>query len=138
MSLSPVFTFGVSRTERNDTIVRGETEKSIRCPPVILAGRFRLKNRAELAIELGLNRSASDAEVIQIGWLRWKCDLADRLRGVFAFVVHDTAAQVLFAARDALGHEPLYLAACDSRWIFGDNPGIVRASMKRQAGDRPP
>lgn len=60
-----------------------------------------------------------DAEVVLHGFERWGAGVLDRLRGMFAFVLYDTATGELFCARDAFGIKPLYYAAEGDRILFG-------------------
>lgn len=50
----------------------------------------------------------SDSEVVLHGYEQWGDSLLPKLRGMFAFVVWDSKAKRLFAARDAFGIKPLY------------------------------
>lgn len=131
MTISPIFRFGTP-----GEVSQGSPSKylSSRNSLTWLAGFYRLKNRIALARELGLPEASEDSEIIIAGWHRWNCDVADRLRGAFGFVLHDEGAGVLYAARDVFGQEPLYLAAGGSRWVFGDNPRAVRSTLV----ERPP
>lgn len=69
-----------------------------------------LHNRKELAAELGLDRSKSEAAAIVAAYQRWGEALPVRLEGVFAVVVWDEEAETLLAVRDALGSYPLFYA----------------------------
>ena len=60
-----------------------------------------------------------DAEVVLHGFERWGAGVLDRLRGMFAFALYDTATGELFCARDAFGIKPLYYAAEGGRILFG-------------------
>lgn len=60
-----------------------------------------------------------DAEVVLHGFERWGAGVLDRLRGMFAFALYDTATGELFCARDAFGIKPLYYAVEDDRILFG-------------------
>lgn len=60
-----------------------------------------------------------DAEVVLHGFGRWGAGVLDRLRGMFAFALYDTATGELFCARDAFGIKPLYYAAEGDRILFG-------------------
>ncbi len=59
-------------------------------------------------------RTSSDTEVILESWLRWGERCVDRLRGMFAFVIHDAREQSMFLARDRLGVKPLHYALLPS------------------------
>lgn len=93
------------------------------------AGRFRLKNRRELAQLLDLRSEASDRTIICEGWRRWGYDLANQLRGTFAIVIYDAEAEAIYAARDVFGQEPLFLAPLTDGWAFGDNPRTLRSAL---------
>ena len=60
-----------------------------------------------------------DAEVMLHGFEQWGEAVLDRLRGMFAFALYDTATGELFCARDAFGIKPLYYAAEGDRILFG-------------------
>lgn len=60
-----------------------------------------------------------DAEVVLHGFERWGAGVLDRLRGMFAFALYDTATGELFCARDAFGIKPLYYAMEGDRILFG-------------------
>lgn len=60
-----------------------------------------------------------DAEVVLHGFEQWGEGVLDRLRGMFAFALYDTATGELFCARDAFGIKPLYYAAEGDRILFG-------------------
>ena len=60
-----------------------------------------------------------DAEVVLHGFERWGAGVLDRLRGMFAFALYDTATGELFCARDAFGIKPLYYAVEGDRILFG-------------------
>ena len=60
-----------------------------------------------------------DAEVVLHGFEQWGEAVLDRLRGMFAFALYDTATGELFCARDAFGIKPLYYTAEGDRILFG-------------------
>lgn len=71
--------------------------------------------RAELAA-LGHDfRTRSDSEVLPNAWLAWGPGLLGRIKGQYAFVLHDTATGEVLAARDPLGICPLYAAEWGGR-----------------------
>jgi asparagine synthase (glutamine-hydrolysing) len=91
--------------------------------------------RAELERAGHRFQTSSDTEVIVQGWQAWGEAVLDRLRGMFAIVLWDEAAETLMLARDRLGERPLYwseLASGDV--VFGselkaltEHPGLGRA-----------
>ena len=60
-----------------------------------------------------------DAEVVLHGFEQWGERVLDRLRGMFAFALYDTATGELFCAREAFGIKPLYYAVEGGRILFG-------------------
>ncbi|MEY2925865.1 MAG: hypothetical protein RL367_342, partial [Pseudomonadota bacterium] len=67
--------------------------------------------RAEL-LALGHRfNTHGDTEVILNGYRQWGSAVLARLNGMFAFAIHDKAAQTLFLARDRLGVKPLHYVA---------------------------
>lgn len=65
-------------------------------------------------------RTRSDTEVIVHAWEAWGEACVERLRGMFAFALHDRNRQALFLARDRLGVKPLYYALDAQGWlVFG-------------------
>ena len=87
-------------------------------PMATLDGRFQLVFNGEIynfreirseLIRLGHEfASTGDTEVVLLGYQEWGPAVLDRLRGMFAFAIHDTREQTTFLARDALGIKPLY------------------------------
>ncbi len=54
--------------------------------------------------------TASDTEVLLIGYDAWGAHLLPKLKGMFAFVLADNVAKKIFVARDHMGIKPLYMA----------------------------
>lgn len=61
--------------------------------------------------------SRSDTEILVHGWEEWGPGITDRLRGMFAFAVHDQRTKTLFLARDRLGIKPLHYAILNTGWL---------------------
>ncbi|MEO5328850.1 MAG: amidotransferase 1, exosortase A system-associated [Magnetococcus sp. THC-1_WYH] len=59
----------------------------------------------------------SDTEILVHGWEAWGPGLTDRLRGMFAFAIHDQRQSTLFLARDRLGIKPLHYALLKDGWL---------------------
>ncbi|MBN8806917.1 MAG: asparagine synthase (glutamine-hydrolyzing) [Sphingomonas sp.] len=55
-------------------------------------------------------RTASDTEVLLALYARYGAGMLDRLRGMFAFAIHDRRNDTLFLARDPYGIKPLYFS----------------------------
>jgi asparagine synthase (glutamine-hydrolysing) len=92
-------------------------------------GRYRMVfngeiyNAPELAEELALKgvhlRSTCDSEVLLELFALDGPGCLDRLRGMFAFAVWDTAERTLFAARDPFGIKPFYYSFDGALLRFG-------------------
>jgi asparagine synthase (glutamine-hydrolysing) len=72
-------------------------------------------------------RSQSDTEVLLHGWREWGFGLLDRLRGMFAFALHDTQRRETLIARDPLGIKPCYLLDDGRRLLFASEAQALRA-----------
>lgn len=70
--------------------------------------------------------SDSDSEVLLHGYREWGLALLDRLRGMFAFALHDAEKGETLLARDPLGIKPLYLADEDGRLAFASEVQALR------------
>lgn len=78
-------------------------------------------------------RTHSDSEVILHLWEEEGPALVHRLRGMFAFVIHDARQRILFGARDHFGQKPLYYRFRDGVFAFASEikslqvlPGVSR------------
>lgn len=67
-------------------------------------------------------RTHSDTEVLVHGYQAWGLDLVGRLRGIYAFVLHDQRANQLILVRDRLGVKPLYFHLTPELLLFGSEP----------------
>ncbi|GAB3657360.1 asparagine synthetase B family protein [Glycomyces tarimensis] len=88
-----------------------------------------LELRDELVREFGAAfETRGDTEVILAGYRHWGPDVVHRLRGMFAFVLYDHDADLLFAARDPFGIKPLYWTESGGAlWLASEKkalPGI--------------
>lgn len=63
-------------------------------------------------------RTQSDTEVVLAAYAAWGARCLDRFRGMFAFVIWDTAERRVFAARDIFGEKPLYYLVTPSRQLM--------------------
>ncbi len=83
--------------------------------------------RAELEGRGCVFRSQSDTEVLLHGWREWGLGLLDRLRGMFAFALHDAERRETLLARDPLGIKPCYLLDDGGRLLFASEAQALRA-----------
>ncbi|MCC6737683.1 MAG: hypothetical protein IT452_01450 [Planctomycetia bacterium] len=63
-------------------------------------------------------KDESPAELIAHLWEAKGRDMMMSLRGAFALAVWDEPNRILFVARDAMGHRPLYVAETPAGWAF--------------------
>ena len=76
--------------------------------------------RAELEAAGYVFHCNADTEVLVHGYEEWGEDLVNRLRGMYAFVIHDQNRNKLFGARDIFGIKPFYYyRASDGSLLFG-------------------
>ena len=74
-------------------------------------------------------RSHSDTEVLLHGYRQWEIGLLDRLRGMFAFAIHDEERGETLLARDPLGIKPCYVAETESQVGFASEVQALRAVL---------
>jgi asparagine synthase (glutamine-hydrolysing) len=92
----------------------------------------RLDCRTELAEKLTKTNNGyvvsgvSDAMLILHAYAVWGRDCVDHLRGDFSFGIWDTAAKVLFCARDHLGIKPFYYADLGKVFLFSNTLNCLR------------
>jgi asparagine synthase (glutamine-hydrolysing) len=70
--------------------------------------------------------SCSDTEVLLHGYREWGLGMLDRLRGMFAFALHDVERRETILARDPLGIKPLYFADNGRRLVFASEVRALR------------
>lgn len=83
--------------------------------------------RAELAADHGATfATEGDGEAILAGYHHWGPQIVDKLRGMFAFLIWDTAERTLFGARDPFGIKPLYTATTERGIAFASEAKALR------------
>jgi asparagine synthase (glutamine-hydrolysing) len=89
---------------------------------VVVTFNGEIYNFAELKAELQhlgyAFRSHSDTEVILQAYRAWGTGCVTRLRGMFAFALHDLDQQRLLLARDRAGEKPFFYALSNDRLRF--------------------
>jgi asparagine synthase (glutamine-hydrolysing) len=78
-------------------------------------------------------RTESDTEVLLLAYMQWGKELLPRLRGMFAFAIHDTRSGHVFLARDHAGIKPLYYSTEGELTFASELKGVV--ALKRSRGD---
>jgi asparagine synthase (glutamine-hydrolysing) len=63
-------------------------------------------------------RSESDTEVLLNAWHCWKEETLQKIDGMFAFAIFDTANNSLVLARDRMGEKPLYYQQTNNGFVF--------------------
>jgi asparagine synthase (glutamine-hydrolysing) len=63
-------------------------------------------------------RSESDTEVLLNAWHCWKEETLQKIDGMFAFAILDTANNSLVLARDRMGEKPLYYQQTNNGIVF--------------------
>ncbi len=80
-------------------------------------------------------RTSSDTEVILHGYRQWGAEVVHKLRGMFAYALHDASEETLILTRDRVGKKPLAYAVVDGVLVFGSEIKslLVWPGMKREA-----
>lgn len=88
-------------------------------PMADVTGRYRIvyngelynyrELRAELQARGAVFKTASDTEVVLQAYCVWGNSGLSKLRGMFAFAIHDIKKDELFLARDRFGKKPLFI-----------------------------
>ncbi len=94
--------------------------------------------RAQLVAAGCRPRSASDGEVILHGYRQWGLvGMLERLRGMYAFALHDLERDELHLGRDPLGIKPLYVALdADGLAAGSEQKAVLAARRAAPALDR--
>ena len=95
--------------------------------------------RAALATRGAVFRTRSDTEVVLHAYREFGTLAVAKLRGMFAFAIHDRESNELFVARDRLGIKPLYyyndervfIVASEMKAIFAT--GLVQPALNRES-----
>ncbi len=90
--------------------------------------------RAELEALGHRFTSRTDTEVILRGYQEFGEAIVPRLRGMFAFAIHDMRRRLLFLARDRMGIKPLYYCQADGAFVFGSEirPVVELAGIEKR------
>jgi asparagine synthase (glutamine-hydrolysing) len=72
--------------------------------------------------------SDTDTEVILQAYLQWGTDAFSRLRGMFAFALHDVERSLTYIVRDSMGIKPLYYHIEDGQLSFASEIKALRSA----------
>lgn len=92
-----------------------------------LASATQIYNSHALCDQLGLPLDTPVERLLLSGWQKWSVDLPDRLRGAFAFAIHDPSAGLLFLARDFVGLAPLYYSVRENVIAVAQTSKLLRS-----------
>ncbi len=100
---------------------------------LVIVADARIDNRAfllaELTSEIALaGGSTTDCDLILAAFRRWGRIAPERLLGDFTFVIWNTQAKMLFAARDTSGIRPLYVSAHGGRFYVASEVKQILAA----------
>lgn len=88
--------------------------------------------RSDLLARGAVLRTRSDAELVLRAYEQWGEECADRIEGEFAFVIADTRAHRIYAARDHQGLRPLHFYQDKGALLIGsDIRAIIAAAQNR-------
>ncbi len=85
--------------------------------------------RRQLEAEGATFKTQGDSEVVLEAWRFWGPESLNKLRGMFAFAIHDEATNRLVLARDHFGIKPLFYAAERGRLVFGSELKAVTRGL---------
>ncbi len=91
--------------------------------------------RAELE-PLKTFRTESDTEVILRGYQEWGTSVFERLKGMFAIAILDSAQNVVHLARDHAGIKPLYYSIEDGKLVFASEVKAIAAYYRELGSPR--
>jgi asparagine synthase (glutamine-hydrolysing) len=104
----------------------GSQPISSKCGRFILVFNGEIYNHHQLRMQLnkeifGLSwNGSSDSETLLVGLIHWGLEnCLEKLTGMFAFGLWDTATRSLVLARDRMGEKPLYYGRIGDIFVFG-------------------
>lgn len=98
---------------------------------IVIVFNGEIYNYKELKAELAKNghlfKTASDTEVILIGYQHWGVACFDKLVGMFAIAIYDKRKHELILARDGQGIKPLYYSNNNNAFFFASEVRAFKA-----------
>lgn len=92
-----------------------------------------LELREELKALGAVLRTNSDTEVLLEAWAQWGVQSLSRLKGMFAFVIHDRQEQTLTCVRDAFGIKPFFYGIDQASFCFASELPAITPLMAGRA-----
>ncbi|MBI4647527.1 MAG: asparagine synthase (glutamine-hydrolyzing) [Bacteroidia bacterium] len=93
------------------------------CGRYIIILNGEIYNFQEIAKELKINfRTHSDTEVAAEAFVKWGTNFVEKLIGMFAIAIYDTAEKTLYLFRDRLGIKPLFYFHDNKVFAFASEP----------------
>ena len=87
----------------------------------IVYSDLSIYNKEEVVSTLEVDMSISDEALLLKAYLTWGGTLFNEINGDFAFALHDSRRDEIFAARDPLGIKALYYTQYEGAYHFSDN-----------------
>lgn len=72
--------------------------------------------------------TTSDTEVVLEMWKKYGAECLNKLRGMFAFAVHDLSTEKTFVVRDHFGIKPLFYSKTDHGLVFSSELKAIESS----------
>ncbi|MFZ9847539.1 MAG: asparagine synthase (glutamine-hydrolyzing) [Flavobacteriales bacterium] len=73
--------------------------------------------------------SNSDTEVILAAYREWGTDCSTHFNGMWAFVIYDSAKEILFCSRDRVGVKPFYYFKDENKFLFASEQKAILHSQ---------
>lgn len=88
----------------------------------------RLRNRGDLAKELGCAPYASQAQLVLSAYKRWGDDYTKHIEGPCLSCIADVEKNRMLIARDPMGENALFFARKSGSLVFADHPDMILKS----------
>lgn len=132
-------TFGHRRLSIIDLTANGHQPMADATQKAWITFNGEIYNYRELKTELQLLgavfNTCTDTEVIIQAYLYWGTNSFNRLRGMFAFALYDTATGAVYLVRDTTGVKPLYYYVNDNCLYFASEIRALKAAGVATAQD---
>ena len=98
----------------------------------------RIRNRRQLAEQLGYPHNTAGAYLVLAAYRRWGCDYPAKIEGPVMTCVMDVEHDLMVLSRDRMGEQPVFYAReADGRVVFSDHPdSLLKTAAARPVVDR--